>query len=75
MNTPKDYVTIHLRLIQIDALEFKKTLSNLSNEICTPNDIEDLNLSAFNMITGINESKTLTKHMDVNVNLMIKNVI
>ena len=51
------------------------TLSNLSNEICTPNDIEDLNLSAFNMITGINESKTLTKHMDVNVNLMIKNVI
>ena len=24
---------------------------------------EDLNLSVFNMITGINESKTLTKHI------------
>ena len=24
---------------------------------------EDLNLSIFNMITGINESKTLTKHI------------
>ena len=26
-----------------------------------PNKTEDLNLSAFNMTTGINESKTLTK--------------
>ena len=25
--------------------------------------IEDLNLSVFNTITGINESKTLTKHI------------
>ena len=29
--------------------------------ICIPNKTEDLNLSVFNMITGINESKTLTK--------------
>ena len=28
-----------------------------------PNKTVDLNLSVFNMITGINESKTLTKHI------------
>ena len=26
-----------------------------SNEVCIPNKTEDLNLSVFNMITGINE--------------------
>ena len=30
--------------------------------MCSKN-TEDLNLSVFNMITGINESKTLTKHV------------
>ena len=30
---------------------------------CIPNKTEDLNLSMFNMMTGINESKTLTKHV------------
>ena len=39
------------------------TLNDLSNKLCVPNKKEDLNLSVFNMITGINESKTLTKHM------------
>ena len=39
------------------------TLNNLSNEVCIPNKTEDLNLSVFNMITGINESRTLTKHV------------
>ena len=39
------------------------TLNNLSNKVCVPNKTEDLNLSAFNMITGINESKTLTKYI------------
>ena len=29
----------------------------------TPTETEDLNLSVFHMITGINESKTLTKHI------------
>ena len=37
------------------------TLNDLSNKVCVPNKIEDLNLSVFNMITGINKSKTLTK--------------
>ena len=35
------------------------TLNDLSNEVCIPNKTEDLNLSVFNMITGINELKTL----------------
>ena len=29
-------------------------LNDLSNKVCVPNKIEDLNLSMFNMITGIN---------------------
>ena len=39
------------------------TLNNLSNKVCVSNKTEYLNLSMFNMITGINESKTLTKHI------------
>ena len=38
-------------------------LNDLSNKVCIPNKTEDLNLSIFNIITGINESKTLTKHI------------
>ena len=39
------------------------TLNDLSNELCVPNKTEDLNLRVFNMTTGINELKTLTKHI------------
>ena len=39
------------------------TLNDLSNKICVPNKTEDLNLSMFNMIIGINESKALTKNI------------
>ena len=39
------------------------TLNDLSNKACVPNKIEDLNLSLFNMIAGINEPKTLIKHI------------
>ena len=39
------------------------TTNDLSNEVCVPDKTEDLSLSIFNMITGINESKTLTKHI------------
>ena len=39
------------------------TLNDLSNKICGPNKTEDLNLSMFNMITGISESKILIKHI------------
>ena len=33
------------------------TINDLSNEVCVPNKIEDLNLSVFNMITVINDLK------------------
>ena len=39
------------------------TLNDLSNKVCVPNKIEDLNLSVLNIITGINKSKTLTKYI------------
>ena len=39
------------------------TMNDLSNNVCVPNKTEDLNLSAFNMITEINYTKTLTKRM------------
>ena len=35
------------------------TLTNFSNTVCVPKKTEDLNLSVFNMIAKINESKTL----------------
>ena len=37
------------------------TLNDLSNKVCIPNKTEDLNLRVFNLITGMNESKTLPK--------------
>ena len=39
------------------------TLNDLSNKVCVPNKTEDLNLSMFSIITRINESKILTKHI------------
>ena len=39
------------------------TPNDLSNKVCVANETVDLNLSVLNMITGINESKTLTKHI------------
>ena len=39
------------------------TLNQLSNKVCVPNKTVDLNLSKFNMITVINESKILKKHI------------
>ena len=36
---------------------------DLPNEVCVPNNTEDLNLSLFNTITGINKLKTSTKHI------------
>ena len=39
------------------------TLDDLWNRVCVPNETKDLNVSMFNMITGINESNILTKHI------------
>ena len=38
------------------------TLNGLSDKVRVPNKTEDLNLSVFNMIIRMNQSKTLTKH-------------
>ena len=40
---------------------YNNTLNDLSSKVCVSNKTEDLNLNVFDMITGINESKTLTK--------------
>ena len=39
------------------------TFNDLSNNVCVPKKTEDLNLSVFIMITGINGSKALTTHL------------
>ena len=39
------------------------TLNDLSNKVCFLNKTKDLNRSVFNMISGIIELKTLTKHI------------
>ena len=64
------------------------TLNDLSNKVCVPNKTKDLNLNVFDMITGINELKTLIKiksyemeqnviqvsgGISINVNISVKN--
>ena len=50
--------------IKLDrSVEGCNALNELSNKIRAPNETEDLNLSMLNMITGINESKILTRHI------------
>ena len=61
MDTIKDYVTNYLQLNRCTGT--CNALNGLSNKVYVPNQTEDLNLGAFNMITGINESKTLKKHI------------
>ena len=39
------------------------TFDGLSNKLCIQNRTEDLNLSVFNMIAWINESKILTNYI------------
>ena len=39
------------------------TLNDLSNKVCLPNKTEDLDLSMFNMVAEINESKSLPKYI------------
>ena len=61
MNSVKNFTTIHyLFAVKLDgSIGSCNTLNDLSNKICVPNKTEDLKLSVFNMITEINESKTL----------------
>ena len=69
MNTNKNLTTINLWLNYINVLEAVIILMTyVTYEVCVPNKTEDLNLSAFNLLTGINESKTLTKHISCEYN-------
>ena len=66
MNTVRNYTTIAVIAftVKLDRCTGSfNTLNYLFNKACVPNKTEGLNLSVFNMITGINESKTLTKHI------------
>ena len=61
MNRVKNYTTVHLWLNQIDVLEVAILI--MTYIIKNVKKTEDLNLRVFNMITVINESKTLAKHI------------
>ena len=50
------------------------TINDLSNQLCITNKTEDLNLSVFSMITGINESKILTKHISCESKTLTKHI-
>ena len=63
MNTVKNCTAIHFRLYYIDVLEIVILLMT-----CVPNKTEDLNIHVANMITGINGSKALTKHVSCECN-------
>ena len=66
MTAFKNYNTIHLRLNQVEMLEFVMLIifivNDVFNKTCVSNKTEDLNLSMLNIIAGINESKALTRH-------------
>ena len=61
MDTVKNCTTIHLELNWTNVVEVVILFNDLSNKVCIPNKTEDSSLHAFNMTTGINESKILTK--------------
>ena len=42
------------------------TFDDTSGKMCVPNKTENVNMNVFKMITVINESKTLAKHISCN---------
>ena len=50
------------------------TLNDLSNKVYIRHKSEDLNRGVFNLITGVDEWKMLTKHANVNVDSIVENV-
>ena len=60
MNTVKNFSAVKLNEC---VRSFNASVNDLSNKICVLNKTKDLNLSVFNMITGIIEPKMLTKHI------------
>ena len=50
-------------LKQLKTVRSCNTPNGLSNKVCVSKKTDGLNLSVLNMITGINKSETLTKHV------------
>ena len=75
MNTVENF-TIYLQLTYYRCVGNCNNLNDLSNNVCVSNKTEDLNLSVFKMITGVNKSKTLQSisQANLNVDLMEENV-
>ena len=63
MNTVENFTTIYLQLTYYRCVGSCNNLNDLSNNVCVSNKTEDLNLSVFEMITRVNKSKTLAKHI------------
>ena len=63
MNTVKNFTILPFAVKLDGSAGSCNTLNDLSNKVYVLNKTEDLNLSVFNMITGINDSKILTKHL------------
>ena len=63
MNTQKDCVNDLFAVNSDRCVGNCNNLIGLSNKVCVPKKPGDLRLSTSNMITGINESKILTKHI------------
>ena len=64
---PIEYIEgLHYYVFGVNLDRFMRrfnTVNDLSNKVCLPNKTEDLDLSLCNMITRINESKILTRHI------------
>ena len=64
---PIEYIEgLHYYVFAVNLDRFMRrfnTVNDLSNKVCLPNRTEDLDLSLCNMITRINESKILTRHI------------
>ena len=54
----------HVFIVKLDRFFGRcNTLNYLSNKVCVPNKTEDVKIHIFDMITGINELKILTKYI------------
>ena len=51
------------------------TIEDQSSRIFDLNETEDVSLKVFNLITELNMSKILMKHVTVDVNIMVEDVI
>ena len=63
INLYPNYTLIHLQLKYIDILEVVILLMTYRIKYLFSNKADDLNIIVFSMITGTNESKTLTKRI------------